>query len=85
MLDDKGKLVTPPPHDSEKENDMPAAARDGRLFVMDKDYRLRQVRLEGNENNGFAFAVSDSLKRQQMPSSRCRLRSNRCSSLSLRA
>ena len=67
ITDDTGKLVAPPPYDSNDDHGMTAAARDGRLFIMGKDYRLRQVRLEGNENDGFAFAVSNLLQRKQRP------------------
>ena len=67
MLDDKGKLVTPSPYDPEKDNDMTAAAQDGRLYIMDKNYRLRQVRLEGNKDDGFVFAATQALRRGQMP------------------
>jgi hypothetical protein len=67
MLDDTGKLVTPPPYDANNDHGMSAAAQDGRLYIMDKNFRLRQVRLEGNENDGFAFAATNLLQRDQRP------------------
>lgn len=67
VLDDTDKLVAAPPYDAQTDNGMAAAAQAGRLFVMGKDYRLRQVRLEEKEDDGFAFAVTNHLSLRQLP------------------
>lgn len=69
ILDDTGKLVPAPPYDAQNDNGMTAAAQDGRLYIMDGNFRFRQVQLEGNEDEGFTFNASNPLRRKQLPPS----------------
>ena len=67
MLDDTGKLVPAPPYDERSEESITAAAQSGRLFVMDKNYRLRHVQLQKDENDIFAFMITKPLGLRQLP------------------
>lgn len=63
MLDNTNRVVSAPVN----EHGMTAAAQAGRLYVMDKNYRLRQVRLDASEDDGFTFKVSKPLRLRQLP------------------